>query len=201
MKKHLPLPIPSDSAWDRPSWRKYTPIWIKEIIDGISNIIKWIPIIYKDRDWDDSYIFEMLKFKLIQQRKELVGANRHTGIEDTNRYITICLNLIEHIQEETYSLEYQDFVRERTWFSKNEGSAANSVGVSYSYNYEIEDENFSGYFLKYSNQVVKLLNKSPELRLPENKMILALELGMLNQSRCQKLLFKILNEKINTWWD
>jgi hypothetical protein len=194
MTKHLPLPIPSDSAWGRPSWRKYTPIWFNEIVTGISNLIKWTPTIYKDRDWDDHYVFEILKFKLIQQRKELVGANRHTGVEDTNRYITLCLNLIERIQEETYNLEYQDFVRERIWFTDNgdETSTLNS---------EIEYENFTGFFLKYQNQTKRLVEKNPELALEENKMRLALRLGDLNQSRCQTLLFKILNEKINTWWD
>jgi len=194
MKKHLPLPIPSDSAWERRTWKYYTPIWFNEIVTGISNLIKWTPTIYKDRDWDKHYIFEMLKFKLIQQRKELVGANRHTGIEDTNRYITLCLNLIERIQEETYNLEYQDFVRERIWFTDNgdETSTLNS---------EIEYENFTGYFLKYQNQTKRLVEKNPELALEENKMRLALRLSDLNQSRCQTLLFKILNEKINTWWD
>jgi hypothetical protein len=194
MKKHLPLPIPSDSAWERKTWRYYTPIWFNEIVTGISNLIKWISTIYKDRDWDDHYIFEILKFKLIQQRKEIVGANRHTGIEDTNRYITLCLNLIERIQEETYNLEYQDFVRERIWFTDNgdETSTLNS---------EIEYENFAGYFLKYQNQTKRLVEKDPELALEENKMRLALRLSDLNQSRCQALLFKILNEKINTWWD
>jgi hypothetical protein len=194
MKKHLPLPIPSDSAWERRTWRYYTPIWFNEIVTGISNLIKWTPTIYKDRDWDDHYIFEMLKFKLIQQRKELVGANRHTGIEDTNRYITLCLNLIERIQEETYNLEYQDFVRERIWFTDNgdETSTLNS---------EIEYENFTGFFLKYQNQTKRLVEKNPELALEENKMRLALRLSDLNQSRCQALLFKILNEKINRWWD
>jgi hypothetical protein len=194
MKKHLPLPIPSDSAWERRTWKYYTPIWFNEIVTGISNLIKWIPTIYKDRDWDDHYIFEMLKFKLIQQRKELVGANRHTGIEDTNRYITLCLNLIERIQEETYNLEYQDYVRERIWFTDNgdETSTLNS---------EIEYENFTGFFLKYQIQTKRLVEKNPELALEENKMRLALRLGDLNQSRCQALLFKILNEKINRWWD
>jgi hypothetical protein len=194
MKKHLPLPIPSDSAWERRTWKYYTPIWFNEIVTGISNLIKWTPTIYKDRDWDDHYIFEMLKFKLIQQRKELVGANRHTGIEDTNRYITLCLNLIERIQEETYNLEYQDYVRERIWFTDNgdETSTLNS---------EIEYENFTGFFLKYQIQTKRLVEKNPELALEENKMRLALRLGDLNQSRCQTLLFKILNEKINTWWD
>lgn len=194
MKKHLPLPIPSDSAWGRKTWRTYTPIWLKEIIDGISNIIKWAPIIYKDRNWDDHYIFEILKFKLIQQREELVGGNRHMGVEEINKYITICLNLIEHIQEETYNLEYQDFVRERVWFSDN------GDGTS-TWNSEIEDENFSGYFKKYSNQVRKLLQKQPRLRLPDHRMELALKLSDLNQKRCQTLLFKILDNKINHWWD
>ena len=32
-------------------------------------------------------------------------------------------------------------------------------------------------------------------------MRLALYLGDLNQQRCQALLFKIMNEKINHWWD
>lgn len=194
MKIYKPLPIPKDSAWDRPSWRRYLPYWVKDIIHGVSNIIKWAPLIYKDRDWDDHYIFEMLKFKLIQQRKELVNANRHTGIEDTNRYITICLNLIEHIQYETYGVEYLDYVREKTWFEPNEND-------TFTYKSEIIMENFSGYFLKYQNQTRRLLKKDPELKLPENKQRLALKLSDLNQRRCQTLLFKILNEKINCWWD
>jgi hypothetical protein len=192
MKNHLPLPIPSDSAWSRPSWRKYAPIWLKKIVDGTSNIIKWAPTIYKNRDWDDSFIFEMLKFKLIQQRKEIVGANRHMGVEVINRDITICLNLIERIQEETYNLEYLDYVREKVWFSDNENGTS-------TYNSAVEWENFAGYFLKYQNQTKRLVDKDPGLAL--NKMSLALRLSDLNQQRCQALLFKILNEKINTWWD
>lgn len=194
MKKHLPLSLPNDSAWDKKTWRYYTPIWFNKIVDGISNIIKWIPILYKDRNWDDHHILEVLKFKLIQQRKELVEANRHTTVWQTNRDITICLNLIEHIQEETYNLEYQDFVRERIWFSDN------GDGTSI-YNSEITYENFAGYFKKYPNQVKYLVNKYPELKLPDNKMRLALMLSDLNQKRCQALLFKVLNYKINYWWD
>jgi hypothetical protein len=193
-KRHFQLPIPSDSAWERKTWKHYTPIWFNEIVVGISNIVKWAPTIYKDRDWDKYYIFEMLKFKLIQQRKELVEANRHMGVEAINRDITICLNLIERILDETYNLEYQDYVREKIWWSDNGDDTS-------TYNSEILDENFAGYFLKYQNQTRRLLKKDPELALEENKMRLALRLSHLNQSRCQALLFKILNEKINHWWD
>jgi hypothetical protein len=159
-----------------------------------SNIIKWIPVLYKDRDWDSHHIFEMLKFKLIQQRKEIVEANRHTTVWQTNRDITHSLNLIERIQEETYGIEYFDYVRERVWWSDNGDDTS-------TYNSEIIDENFAGYFLKYRNQVVKLIKKDPELALPENKMRLALHLGHLNQKRCQALLFNIMNERVTHWWD
>ena len=193
-KRHYQLPIPDDSAWDRKTWRYYTPIWFNEIVRGISNIIKWIPVLYKDRDWDSHHIFEMLKFKLIQQRKEIVGANRHTTVWQTNRDITHCLNLIERIQEETYGIEYFDYVKERVWWSDNGDDTS-------TYNSEIIDENFAGYFLKYRNQVAKLIKKDPELALPENKMRLALYLGNLNQKRCQALLFSIMNERVTHWWD
>jgi hypothetical protein len=193
-KRHYQLPIPDDSAWERRTWRYYTPIWFNEIVKGISNLIKWAPTIYKDRDWDSHHIFEMLKFKLIQQRKEIVGANRHTTVWQTNRDITHCLNLIERIQEETYNLEYFDYVRERVWWSDNGDDTS-------TYNSEILDENFAGYFLKYQNQTRRLLKKDPELALEENKMRLALYLGHLNQKRCQALLFNIMNERVTHWWD
>ena len=101
---------------------------------------------------------------------------------------------MKQVQNDVYSLEYQDYVRERIWFTDNgdETSTLNS---------EIEYENFTGFFLKYQIQTKRLVEKNPELALEENKMRLALRLGDLNQSRCQTLLFKILNEKINTWWD
>jgi hypothetical protein len=57
------------------------------------------------------------------------------------------------------------------------------------------------FFLKYRNQVYKLVEKDSELALEENKMRLALYLGDLNQKRCQTLLFRILNDKINNFWD
>ena len=31
---------------------------------GVKNIIYWFPIIWKDRNWDSHYIFEIIKHKL-----------------------------------------------------------------------------------------------------------------------------------------
>lgn len=201
MKIHKPLPIPEDSAWDRKTWKTYIPIWLKEIINGISNIIKWAPIIYKDRNWDHHYIFEMLKFKLIQQRKELVNANRHTRIEDTNRYITICLNLIELIQEEYHACEYLDYVESNFRF---EPTGKQYKGQNtYELKDEIISERYDEYLNKYKSSVRHILkNGYRGLEIEEDdKGRLCLYVGQYNQEKCQKLLFKVLNEKINHWWD
>ena len=191
MNNYTPLPLPKDTAWERKSWRRHSPIWIKQIVDGIINLIKWFPIIWKDRNWDHHYIFEILKFKLIQHREKLVNSNRHTGVNEANYYITICLNLIDRIQNEYYGLEYQEFYRGKVKFVKE--------GNYYKYDEQIEFENFSGYFQKYPLQVKSLLEKYPEVK--DDKMKLAIFLSHRNQKRCQSLLFKILDEKINYWWD
>lgn len=176
MKQYKQLPIPKDSAWSRKSWKRYAPIWFKEFVVGCNNLIKWFPTIWKQRDWDDSYIFDIIKQKLIFQRKELVNANRHTTVWQTNRDITICLNLIERLQEEYYRLEYWD--------------------------YKI-NKDFIPYFVKYINQYKKLRRYGylgMKLKKEDSEKI-ALWLGDINQERAQKLLFKILNERINHWWD
>ncbi len=64
MKFYKPLPIPKDTAWDRKTWRRYVPIWLKEFVDGTTNIIRWVPTLYRDRDWDDFYITKVLQKKI-----------------------------------------------------------------------------------------------------------------------------------------
>ena len=34
------------------------------LIYGIKNCIKWFPIVWKDRNWDELYIYMLLQFKL-----------------------------------------------------------------------------------------------------------------------------------------
>ena len=36
----------------------------KDIKQGFKNLWKWLPVIWKDRDWDTHFIYELLKKKL-----------------------------------------------------------------------------------------------------------------------------------------
>lgn len=197
MKQYKQLPIPKDSAWDRTNWwKRNRPIWLQQIIEGITNIIKWIPTIYHDKNYDHCYIFEILKFKLIQQRKYLVEANRHTSIPEVNKYITLCLNLIERIQEDYYGMEYMDYhKKEYNWLDIEDKPDLKQLEI------ENKSENYDDYFKLYPNTFRKILKVGNKHYNEWDRETQAMELSRVNQKRCQDLLFKILNEKINYFWD
>ena len=95
MKIYHKLKLPKDSAWGRKTWRSYFHWKIKYFIDGIHNIIRWMPTLYHDRDWDEAFILRILQKKIEHQRAHLVQENRHTSVDNDNFWMTVVLNLIE----------------------------------------------------------------------------------------------------------
>ena len=73
--------------WELPYQHKY-------IKYGVKNLYNWFWIIWKDRDWDYYYIFQVLKFKLEKQAKHLNG-------RDAELMMT-CVRLIDNLQNESY---------------------------------------------------------------------------------------------------
>jgi hypothetical protein len=41
----------------------------KDFVRGIKNLFRWLPTIWKDRDWDSYYIYEIIRVKLEHQAK------------------------------------------------------------------------------------------------------------------------------------
>src|SRR5580693_3694841 len=76
---------------------------------GVRNIIKWMPIVWKDRDLDDAYIMYALRFKIRNTRDRLLRNNRIEGLEQIERDTTTCIKLIDRFLDETYSMEYLDY--------------------------------------------------------------------------------------------
>ena len=81
----------------------------RDIAQGFRNLWKWFPIIWKDRDWDDHYIFAVLKFKIANTAKYTETKQRFVGWEKEVRYMRICEKLIDRIQNDYYQSEYFDY--------------------------------------------------------------------------------------------
>jgi len=131
--------------WKLYRWVRWElPYQTKYIKYGVKNLYKWFWIIWKDRDWDHHYIFEVLKFKLEKQAKHLADVGFHNDAQRDAERIMTCVRLINKLQNE----EYYDELSES--------------GV-----------------------------RSSE----------AVQIVIDRHNKAKRLLFKILNDRIEEWWD
>ena len=193
MKIYKELPTPKNTVWNKNILFYKLPWRLRYFLTGIKNIFKWIPTIYHDRDWDGDFIYKILQKKIEFQRKELVKNNRHTDINRDNRDMTLALNLLERIREEYYQLECLDYWEDTINF-ENFLEKPNSKSVKI----KTTDERFDDYLNKYPSSVRAVIKKNGVI---ENKKTLCLEVSYYNHSKANKLLFRILEEKIPYWWD
>jgi len=168
---------------------------IINLIDSIKNIIRWFPIIWKDRDFDHSYIYYILKFKLNNQanfiEKIYKKSNRDVEI------LRLCVNLIDKLENDFYSTEYYDYHTTDIDFKE------------YELNIEITSERFDDYFDKYKAKYKKILlnPKLQEYKLEYStsetniKERMAMNIAIYNQNKAKQLLFRLMEENIDGWWE
>ena len=193
MKTYKQLPIPEDSAWerirlfDRLHWR------IRYFLTGCRNLIKWAPTIYHDRGWDSNYILYILQKKIEYQREYLVSENRHTRIDIDNRDMTLVLNLIERVREEHYQLECMDYWHSETIFNEDPDKTGRKL-----INIDTKNERYDEFLSKYPSSVRGVVKEHGE---QNDKQRLCLLVSYYNHKKANKLLFRILEERLTYWWD
>ena len=80
-------------------WRIY------RFIRRTKNLLRWLPIIWKDEQWDHYYILELLKHKLIFTAEHTRKFGYHTSSDYDADRMMLCVRLIEKIQNEAYMEE------------------------------------------------------------------------------------------------
>jgi hypothetical protein len=169
-------------------------MWIiKTFFRKIKNLIRWFPVIWKDEDWDDHYIFEILKFKLKNQAKYIGGRNFRTRAKRDAEIMMLCVRLIDKIQTEYYDMESSDYEESKFNFTPIEGTT--------NFRLEIEhisdnlDDYFNKYPLVYKEVVSQHIHNNPD------KHKIAMYMSRMNHDRARKLLFKIMERNIERWWE
>ena len=95
----------SISLW----WKFEGQYYHKDFINGVKNLWKWFPTIWKDRDWDDSFIFDLLIQKLKNQSKYIGKRDYHTRAKRDAEIMMTCVRLLEKVKVEEYGIEYLDY--------------------------------------------------------------------------------------------
>lgn len=172
----------------------------KDIYKGIKNIFYWLPTIWKDRDYDHHYIYEVLRVKLEKQAKYILEKDRHVDSVRQTEIMLLCARLCRIQQEDLYGLEYADYHDiDYTFVPTDE------TKKWYTMDDTVVWENYDEYFEKYPRQYKRVLsgeiNRFQSSIKPEDKKRIAMEIAHENQERSRKLLFKIMEQNIEYWWD
>ncbi len=108
------------------SYWGYLKLWWKhdgrymhlEFKRGILNLYHWFPIIWKDRDWDYRYIYDLLRFKIDKQSEFIKKRHNHTrALQDASR-MKIVTKLMKLVEDEEYSLDHYDYFDSEQWFEE-----------------------------------------------------------------------------------
>ena len=117
---------------------------IKQFKRRLINLFRWLPIIWKDEQWDHYYIYEILKHKLVIMSNSIRTKGNHTLAEYDANKMMLAVRLIDKVQNEKYILEF------------------------------IDDDNIT-----------------------REKI----ELAELKHNKAKRILFKLLENYIERWWD
>jgi len=162
---------------------------------GISNLIAWFPIVWKDRNWDYRYIYDLLQFKINRQADYIKKRNNHTQADyDASRMKTVT-KLMKLVHEEYYNLEYYDYFDSDMWFEKLIEKEPRDL-------YELKTNNtsekFQEYIDKYPHAYREVKLKYPILVEKED---ICRQMGIYRQRKAKHLLFALLEHNIEHWWD
>ena len=169
-----------------------------EFIRGIENLWYWLPVIWKDRNWDHQFIFDILSHKLKAQSEYIGGRDIHQNAKRDAEVMMTCVRLIEKVSSEWYIMEYMDYHKTKHWFEP-----ADKEGYSTWESKQIE-ENFDDYFAKYPLIYKRVLNGEGIFKLEgtdDDKQRIAMNIAHINHDRARKLLFKLMEQNIEGWWD
>lgn len=74
-----------------------------KIKGGIKSILFWLPVVYKDRWWDHSYLYRILRHKLYQIETEFISKGVAVHTENELKKIKICYLLLDRLANDDYS--------------------------------------------------------------------------------------------------
>lgn len=182
-------------------WWKYDGKYLlKEFVRGIKKLWYWFPVIWKDRDWDHHYIYEILKHKLKSQSKYIGDRDIHTLAQLDSRNMMICVSLIQKLQDDFYQMEYMNYVKYKHHFTPTDKKGFSQI------NFEDIWEKYDDFFKKYPLIYKRVLNGEGIFDITKGddknkKKMIAMNISHINHERAKKLLFKIMENNIEGWWD
>ena len=148
-------------------------------LEKIQNIIRWIPILWKDHDWDYYYLYRIIEFKLQNMYNLFTSKQSHVKHEPNHiRQLKICLLLLNRINNDIVS--------------------NNDLAKSVFRPYIDQSDTFIERLIKLDNGDYLMKPMSPEISRIFKKFIDHQE---YLQEQDYYLLHKLMAKYSRVWWD
>lgn len=159
---------------------------IKKLINKIIRIIEWIPILWKDRDFDHSYLITILRYKLERMYKFLTGKQamaKHNKKEI--QALRICIEILKRKENDFY---FNTFV----YLIDN---PARFISID-----EETKENLANEGVINTSELLML---DPMWKISSNMEAYDEKSKLADQAQKDrdKLLYKLLELYVESWWD
>ena len=177
-------------------WKHEGRYYHKDFYQGVKNLIRWFKVIWKDRHWDDHYIWEILKTKLEFQADYIGRQGIHLDAKTDAQRIMTCVRLINKVQSEFYQSEYTDYDHREFSFIPLEDN-------SECYRMESKEiwEKYDDYFAKYPHAYREVTKTDKYIFENNSKQKIAMNIGYYLDKKANRLLFKMLETHLRSWWD
>lgn len=172
-------------------WRFEARYYHRDFVSGIKNLIRWFPVIWKDRDWDGHFIWELMIQKLKFQAKYIGDRDWHVNAKRDAEIMMTCVRLMERVQSEHYQMEYIDYYEAKHEFVDTDDPEFKELKTKY-----ISDS-FDDYFKKYPLMYKRITKKYPK----EDRYAIGRYMSYERHNRARRILFTLMERNIERWWE
>jgi len=154
--------------------------WIKRKVWQIKNIIKWLPTIWNQYDFDYGYSINVFRFQLEKQADFLESDKACTMSANYNaKRIRTTIKLMKKVYDEDYAIEYQDKLKVL-------------------YGEELMEYAFEDSFLKQNYELTESPERIKEIHDMSSKLFIESD---LKQKKSHRILWLMVERNIQGWWD
>jgi hypothetical protein len=173
--------------WKLPNQHHY-------FIQGVKNLWRWFWVIWRDKDYDDYYYWEVTKKKITQIRdlhaKNLTFVDSPRDVEKMN----VILKLIDKIQDDVYRNEYFD---EEYYESKMR------IDENRYLQFDVTKDELHVYIAKYPSAYRKVMSDPKcvaQFRGEVTNYKISMLMSIERHNKAKRILFKMLENNVGSWW-
>lgn len=157
---------------------------IRRFFRKIKDIFEWIPVIWKDEEWDDSYIYDILLYKIKRVRRHHEKRMFFVGVEKEIQNMKDCEYILQRLVDDDYSFNYWDD-RLNKKYGESEVSFDKVDGSKY-YTLNIDRP-----------RVMTDQDKKDEFKMIRRRM----DLEKYLKDQDKYFLYKSMKRHWDSWWD